>query len=176
MCETNFFNCRIVGPSVEEFTEVAAKAVDNRENNNIGEGNEQETVMNAASVQLKCELDDGEKVLLCGDASPKYLHKLNNYDIIQLPHHGQLDNATAIFEALDKTETDSYLKSYLISDNTGSGKTSGGSDDLVEYMKEKSYEIAHNTKKGIVNLPIVKNELRSTTSNRRHCLGDLDCS
>ena len=33
-----------------------------------------------------------------------------------------------IFEALE----DSHSKEYLISDNTGSGETSGGSDDTVE--------------------------------------------
>jgi len=60
--------CTIVGPTIDEFTDVAAKAVDNRESNNIGEGHAEETVMNAASVQMKCKLDNAETILLCGDA------------------------------------------------------------------------------------------------------------
>lgn len=36
-----------------------------------------------------------------------------------------------IFDALE----DSYIKEFLVSDNTGSGATSGGSDKLIEYMK-----------------------------------------
>ena len=65
--------CTIVGPTADEFTDVATKAIDNRVDNKIGEGDAAETVMNAASVQLKCTLDDGKTLLLCGDASPDYL-------------------------------------------------------------------------------------------------------
>ena len=49
-----YTSCTIVGPTENEFIEVAAKAIDSRESDNIGEGDAQETVMNAASVQLKC--------------------------------------------------------------------------------------------------------------------------
>ncbi len=142
-------NCTIVGPTIDEFTDVAAKAVDSREGNNIGEGHAEETVMNAASVQLKCKLDNAETILLCGDASPSYLHNLDSYDIIQLPHHGQLDDAQAIFEKLK----DSYNKTYFISDNTGSGATSGGSDKLVQYMKGEYYNSALNTKDEVLFIP-----------------------
>jgi hypothetical protein len=137
--------CEIVGPTEDEFTDVAAKAVDNRESNNIAG----ETVMNAASVQLKCKLNNAEMIILCGDAAPSYLHNLDSYDIIQLPHHGQLDDSKKIFDKLD----DSYSKSYFISDNTGSGETSGGSDQLVEYMNNEKYSSACNTKNGVVYLP-----------------------
>lgn len=130
-------SCTIVGPTVDEFTDVAAQAIDSRVGNNIGEGHAEETVMNAASVQLKCKLDNAETVLLCGDASPAYLHNLDNYEIIQLPHHGQLNDAKAIFEKLK----DSYSTNYIISDNTGSGTTSGGSDKLIQYMKEENYNV-----------------------------------
>lgn len=44
--------CTIVGPTADEFTDVATKAIDNRVDNKIGEGDAAETVMNAASVQL----------------------------------------------------------------------------------------------------------------------------
>lgn len=142
-------NCIIAGPTIDEFTDVAAKAVDSREGNNIGEGHAEETVMNAASVQLKVKLDNVQSILLCGDASPDYLHNIDIYDIIQLPHHGQLDDALAVFNSLKEP----YKKMYLISDNTGSGATSGGSDKLVAYMKEECYNPAQNTKHGVVSMP-----------------------
>lgn len=142
-------NCIIVGPTVDQFTEVAAKAVDSRASKNIGEGHEEETVMNAASVQLKCKLENEETLLLCGDASPSYLQDLNNYDIIQLPHHGQLEDALAIFDSLK----DSYSKTYFISDNTGSSATSGGSDKLIQFMKDELYPTPKNTKNGVVVIP-----------------------
>lgn len=150
--DTAVGECTIVGPTEEEFIEVAAKAIDSRESDNIGEGDAQETVMNAASVQLKCTLSDENTILLCGDASPDYLHELDNYVYIQLPHHGQLDDAMAIFDELGG---DAYEKQYLVSDNSGSGKTSGGSDKLVDFMKKEKYNAAHNTKNGIVELPLL---------------------
>ena len=51
--DTAVGTCTIVGPTEDEFIEVAAKAIDSRESDNIGEGDAQETVMTAASVQLK---------------------------------------------------------------------------------------------------------------------------
>lgn len=156
-------NGRIVGPTKEEFIETAAKAVDKRENNII----EEETVMNAASVQLKCYVDNMGDVLLCGDAAPSFLHSINDYDIIQLPHHGQLDDAQAVFKQL---QGDSYKKVFLVSDNTGSSKTSGGSDDLVEYMRQEQYTPAKNTRNGIVDLPS-SGIIPARSSDRRTYLG-----
>lgn len=141
-------SCTIVGPTVDEFTDVAAAAVDNRVSNNIGEGHAEETVMNAASVQLKCKLDNAEFALLCGDASPDYLHSVDDYDIIQLPHHGQYDDAIAVFDALSNAGS----KMFLISDNTGSGATSGGSDELMKSDAIIGKRIK-NTKKDVVELP-----------------------
>lgn len=163
--------CQIVGPTIEEFTEVAAKAVDSRQSDKIGEGHAEETVMNAASVQLKCTLDNGKKILLCGDASPDYLKSIDDYNIIQLPHHGQLDSAKAIFTVLDEK---SYHKEYLVSDNTGSAQTSGGSDKLVEYMEEEHYSPAYNTKNGIVEITGTQKSSHTGLQGRRF-LGDLDC-
>ena len=162
-------NCIIVGPTVDEFTDVAAKAIDNRENDRIGEGCAEETVMNAASVQLKCSLDDGTTLLLCGDASPDYLKDLTTYDIIQLPHHGQKADATAIFQKLGGN---AYKKGYLISDNTGSAPNSGGSEDVVKYMKDERYQKAYNTKDKIIDLPTDSSVY--PTLKRRTSLGDLD--
>lgn len=133
--DTAVGTCTIVGPTEDEFIEVAAKAIDSRESDNIGEGDAQETVMNAASVQLKCTLSDENTILLCGDASPDYLHELDSYVYIQLPHHGQLDDGKAVFAKLGAK---SYRKTYFISDNSGSAATSGGSADLTAYMKKSS--------------------------------------
>lgn len=163
--------CVIVGPTKDEFIEVAAKAVDKRESDTIGEGLAQETVMNAASVQLKCSLENGESILLCGDATPDYLKNIQEYSHIQLPHHGQKDDAMAIFEKLGG---DAYLKRYLISDNTGSAEKSGGSDDLVKFMKEGEYWPPYNTKNKVIDLPEAHVTTPTVNSNRRF-LGELDC-
>lgn len=167
---TGVGNCTIVGPTVDEFTDVAARAVDSRVSNNIGEGHAEETVMNAASVQLECKLDNAETILLCGDASPSYLHNLDSYHIIQLPHHGQLDDAKAIFEEL----SDPYDKKYFISDNTGSAATSGGSDQLVQYMKDENYSPALNTKGGLVLIPLSGVGSVASAKSKGVKLGEMD--
>ena len=107
--------------------------------------------MNAASVQLKICLDNRDVGLLCGDAAPQYLKNLDSYDIIQFPHHGQYKDGVEILDCLGDA---SYSKKFLISDNTGSGKTRGGSAELVSYMKEENYEAAYNTLNGVVSLPV----------------------
>lgn len=163
--------CTIVGPTVDEFVEVAAKAIDSRESDTIGEGDAQETVMNAASVQIRCTLSDEKIILLCGDATPDYLHELDTYDYIQLPHHGQLDDGKAI---LEKLGAKSYKKAYFISDNTGSGATSGGSEKLIAYMKGERYTAAHNTQNGVIDLPTASTSTIETSAKERECLGDLD--
>lgn len=145
----------IVGPSEENFVEVVTKAIESDGTGTSGG----ETVMNAASIQLKCTLQDDEIVLLCGDASPDYIENLEDYDIIQLPHHGQSADAEKIFKALD----DPYIKEYLISDNTGSGEKSGGSADLEKEMKKNGFSPAHNTQHGVVDLP----KQTSIQTNRR---------
>lgn len=143
--DTEFCGCSIVGPTEDEFSEVVAKAIEDGEVSHI----EGETVMNAASIQVKCTLNGSQTILLCGDATPSYLHDLDQYDIIQLPHHGKLDSAKEIFDKLK----DPYSKQFFVSDNTGSAATSGGSDDLVTYMKQEKFSPAHNTQNGVVNLP-----------------------
>lgn len=168
---TSVGNCSIVGPTVDEFTDVAAKAVDNRVSNNIGEGDAKETVMNAASVQLKCKLDNAATILLTGDAYPEYLHNIDNYDVIQLPHHGQLADAQEVFK---KLKGNSYSKDYLISDNTGSGATSGGSDKLVQFMKDECYSPAMNTKNAIVHIPTDSIGITTTTKPQGVKLGEMD--
>lgn len=163
-------NCTIVGPTEDEFTDVAAKAVDDRTNDVIGEGHAEETVMNAASVQLKCKLKNSETILLCGDASPSYLHGIDNYDVIQLPHHGQLEDAQAIFEML----RDRHSKKYFISDNTGSGATSGGSEKVTKHMSDERLSSAMNTKTGVVCYPSVGSS-SATNKPQGVRLGEMDC-
>lgn len=162
--DTNIGIGTIVGPSEEDFVNVVVKAIEGNGKGSI----DGETVMNAASVQLKCTLDDGSILLLCGDASPEYIDDLDEYDIIQLPHHGQLEDAESIFDKLE----DPYEKMYLISDNTGSGHNSGGSDKLVKKMKQDKFLPAHNTKNGIVELP--KKISMHTNKKQGVCLGALD--
>lgn len=157
----------IAGPTEDEFVEVVAQAIEDDSVTKI----EGETVMNAASVQLKCELDGAQTILLCGDASPSYLHNLDSYEIIQLPHHGKLDDAQRIFEELK----DSYSKTYLVSDNTGSGATSGGSDELVEYMQEEYYTPALNTRNGVVDIPKKGFANISVSKPQGVKLGEMDC-
>jgi hypothetical protein len=134
----------IVGPTVDEFAAVVAQAIEDDTVTQI----EGETVMNAASVQMQCDLDSNTTVLLCGDASPNFLHDLDYYGIIQLPHHGKLADAEVVFDALSNAGS----KLFLVSDNTGSGATSGGSDDLIKSDARKG-KIIKNTKSGIVELP-----------------------
>lgn len=157
----------IAGPTEDEFVEVVVQAIEDESVTKI----EGETVMNAASVQLKCELDGAQTILLCGDASPSYLHNLDDYEVIQLPHHGKLEDAQRIFEELK----DSYSKTYLVSDNTGSGATSGGSDKLVEYMQEEYYTPALNTRNGVVDIPKKGFANISVSKPQGVKLGEMDC-
>lgn len=108
--------------------------------------------------------------MFCGDASPAYLHGIDNYDVIQLPHHGQLDDAQAIFEML----RDVYAKKYFISDNTGSSATSGGSEKVTKHMNNERLTSAMNTKTGTVCYPKAGT---ANTANKPQGvrLGEMDC-
>lgn len=110
--DTAICDTEIVGSTEDEFAQVVAEAI-----KTDGEGDiAGETVMNAASIQLKCELDNEGSILLCGDAAPGFLHNLDEYEYIQLSHHGNYDNGLAIFDALDEIggDNDSYCKKYII--------------------------------------------------------------
>ena len=65
---------------------------------------------------------------------------LSKYANIQLPHHGKLSSAEAVF---DKIEDNIASHVFIVSDNTGN--TNGGSDDLMasDVIKGK---IIKNTK------------------------------
>lgn len=110
----------IVGPDKTYMIKAVAHELNTLEGDKI----DSETVVNATSVQVKVKLDNGNHVLLCGDCSFEAIkEKVDNYNIIQLPHHGKEEQAKAIFEAV----SDVKEKVFIVSDNTG--PTNGGSDE-----------------------------------------------
>lgn len=121
----------IVGPDKDYMLDTVAKRLDGREGNTV----DGETVVNATSIQLSITLNS-HKILLCGDCSFASIEdKINDYDVIQLPHHGKVAQANKIFEAKSNTIDDIYI----VSDNTGG--SNGGSDDL-----DTTGHIVYNTK------------------------------
>ena len=121
----------VVGPSKEYVLEVAGQALDSRQGDSI----DNETTVNAASVQISINLGTS-KLLLVGDASTKAIEKnAKEHQIIQIPHHGRLDHAEDLFE-IKKDDKDTV---YLISDNKGS--SSGGSEELISKGKDKGHTI-----------------------------------
>lgn len=110
----------LVGPDKDYMIEAVAHELNTLEGDKI----DGETVVNATSVQVKIVLDNGNKILLCGDCSFEAIkEKVDNYNIIQLPHHGKEEQAKAIFEIVNNIKE----KVFIVSDNTGS--TNGGSDE-----------------------------------------------
>lgn len=108
-----------VGPELDYMLDTVAKRLDGREGNT----QDGETAVNATSLQVSVDID-GKKLLLCGDSSFSAIEdKLTAYKIIQLPHHGKVNQAEKIFE-----KTPVITTSYIVSDNTGD--SNGGSDKL----------------------------------------------
>ena len=109
----------IPGPSKEYALNAVAKNIDSRQSDTI----DKETIVNAVSTQLSVRFDSGSKMLLTGDSSFIAIEEtIKSHSIIQLPHHGKLEQAESIFEAKDNNTV------YYVSDNTG--RSNGGSDDL----------------------------------------------
>lgn len=126
----------VVGPDHDYMIKAFAKALDTTEGDTI----DCETVVNATSVQVSIKMRDC-KMLLCGDCSFTAIEdKVKDYSIIQLPHHGKLDQAQKIFDAKKDNNT-----KYIVSDNTGN--TVGGSDKLPT----RGYDI-DNTQNGDIVL------------------------
>lgn len=128
-----------IGPEFKYMIKAAAKGLDSREGNTI----DSETITNAASVQIQLSFGS-KKILLTGDCAPAAIPdtvNLNNYDFIQLPHHGKPSLAEEIFE---KADTNNDI-TYIVSDNTGS--SNGGSDDL----NKKGHKV-ETTKSGDITL------------------------
>lgn len=126
---------KIVGPDKDFTLEAVAKKLNSNESDEINS----ETITNAISIQVEVEIE-GKKLLLTGDAGVEsFDDKIEDYDFIQMPHHGKYEHAEKIME-LTKEKTD---MKYFVSDNTGN--MNAGSDTLEE-IGYIGYEI-HNTKK-----------------------------
>lgn len=113
---------KTIGPDYSYLIDAVAKHLNNQEGDTI----DGETIVNATSVQVEVVIGD-HKLLLCGDSNFEAIkEKLEDFDVIQLPHHGKKDQAEQIFDA--KVEEPQTV--YVVSDNTGN--TNGGSDHLDE--------------------------------------------
>ena len=108
---------------------------------------------------MKIKLETADLILLCGDATPEYLHNLDIYNIIQLPHHGKEKQAEKIFES----KGNPIKTLYLVSDNTGS--TNGGSDKLDD-KKYKGYRVKNTRKCGDIEVDEKIFEKKSYTTGK----------
>jgi len=124
----------ILGPDKEYALDAVAKRIDNREGDTI----DKETIVNAVSTQLSVSFGN-RNLLLTGDSSfPAIEEAIKSHDVIQLPHHGKLAQAEAIFAVKSNSTV------YYVSDNTGD--SNGGSSDLRK--KHPRGHIIHNTLDG----------------------------
>jgi len=157
-------SCKIIGPTEDEFAEVIAEAVKTDGKGNIDD----ETVMNAASVQVKSDMENSKRVLLCGDATPEYLHDLEDYRIVQLPHHGKLSSAETVF---GKIFANIGAYTFLISDNTGN--SNGGSDELEGSLIRTGKFIKNTKKDGVIDLGAIPALPSSEAASKRYgvCAG-----
>ena len=111
----------IPGPDKDYALSAVAKNIDSRQSDSI----DKETIVNAVSTQLSVHVSWAKDLLLTGDSSFKAIEEnLKAHSIIQLPHHGKLEQAEAIFDVKDNNTI------YYVSDNTGN--SNGGSDDLMK--------------------------------------------
>ena len=142
----------IVGPTEDYALDTIRKALASDEGDLI----DAETVINAASVQVAIDFNQSQ-CLLCGDASFEAIKdKVDDYTLIQLPHHGKPDTAEKIFEVkCGKNNT-----VYFVSDNTGN--TNGGADKLKTLGKD-----VRQTTTGDIYYPQYTDSPRSGTSHRR---------
>lgn len=130
---------KISGPGKDYILDAAAKGLDSTEGDTI----DSSTITNATSIHLEITLDN-KKILLTGDSSFESVttENLEDFKIIQLPHHGNADIGEKIF---NETKKD-LDKQYIISDNTGN--SNGGSDKL----NTKGYRVMNTKEKGLLTL------------------------
>lgn len=136
----DYFTCKnvasglyIPGPDKEYALDAVAKRIDSRESDDI----DKETIVNAVSTQLSVDFGGGKKLLLTGDSSFAAIENtIKTHSAIQLPHHGKLDQAEAIFEAKSNNTI------YFVSDNTGN--SNGGSDNLRK-AHPRGYTISYTS-------------------------------
>ena len=146
----------IVGPDFEYMLDTVAKRLDGREGNTM----DGETAVNATSIQVAVTIGT-HKVLLCGDCSFASIEdKVRDYECVQLPHHGKVKQAEAIWEK--KWNQTKHF--YFISDNTGS--TNGGSDKL-DTTGHRVYNTKNNT-----NIKITSAYFSSSATSTGRTLGN----
>ena len=145
---------KISGPGKDYILNAAAKGLDTTEGDTI----DSSTITNATSIHLEISAGN-KKVLLTGDSSFESVMKenLEEFKVIQLPHHGNADIGEKIFEETK----DDLEKQYIISDNTGN--SNGGSDKL----DTKGYRVMNTKEKGILTLD--ENQI----SQNRKTIGNL---
>ena len=128
-------NVLILGPDKDYALNAVAKNIDNRQGDSI----DKETIVNAASTQLSIHVSWRRDFLLTGDSSFKAIEdNIKTHSIIQLPHHGKLEQAESIFNVKDNNTI------YYVSDNTGN--SNGGSDELMK--KYPRGHVIYNTLRG----------------------------
>ena len=144
----------ISGPGKEYILNAAAKGLDTTEGDTI----DGETITNATSIHLKIKMLD-KSILLTGDSSFESVNQenLQEYKIIQLPHHGKNEIAEKIFDELNSI----IEEVYIVSDNTGN--SNGGSDkpDTI------GYDVRNTRKEGMLSLDY------NTLKKNRVKVGDL---
>ena len=147
----------ISGPGKDYILDAAAKGLDTTEGDTI----DGETITNATSIHAKVKLGN-KYILLTGDSSFESImkEKLDDFEIIQLAHHGKKEIAEKVFEELD----DNPDETYIISDNTGT--SNGGSDKL----DTKGYKVMNTKDDGMLSLD---ENSRSINSSNKGTLNDL---
>jgi hypothetical protein len=112
----------VVGPKKQYTIDTIEQALNSAESDT----KDGTSVHNAASVQVEVVFDQQQKMLLTGDASfYAFDDKVRNYQIVQLPHHGNNDMAQLVFDKMQGKENSTV---YFVSDNKG--EATGGSANL----------------------------------------------
>jgi len=144
----------LIGPELDTMIDSAVKAI---EENDISHVDGSETLVNSTSLQFKIAVEGEKGLLLVADAAPENIvSDLNDYDYIQLPHHGKLASAEAVFNKIRLANLSSIT--FIVSDNTGT--SNGGSNDLMS-SKVRYGKVIENTKDGDVELKAVLHATRS---------------
>ena len=157
-----------IGPNEDAMLDAVVTAIEEMDIT-VAEGSE--TLVNATSLQLGVNLENGKKLLLLADAAVENITcDLDAYDKIQLPHHGKLTSAETIFNRIDKNNL--AYKEFIVSDNTGT--SSGGSDALMASDAHRGKVIIKSTTTGTVELKqaVFSSRTIARDSNRGIC-GDV---
>ena len=157
----------LIGPDKETMIDAVVKAIKENDIQSI-EGSE--TLVNATSLQISMPITDIDCLILLGDAAVENIKcDLSSYRYIQLPHHGKLASAEAIFENIPSDEIANHT--FIVSDNTGI--TNGGSDNLMKSPIRLGKDIK-NTKYGDQNINFISfNSVSSASKKYGVCSGLL---